>query len=135
MDKSIPHIVVLSEQAVRAKSLSNLVRSATGGKNSVQTMEPGKLKAFKSNPKKPIFLLDLMGCHQPSQQIIKSLKNEQKGAKIIVLHMYQSKSLIAPLLNEGVDGYLYYEPSRTELAEALKKVQNGKKHKPEYADE
>jgi DNA-binding NarL/FixJ family response regulator len=134
MENSIPYIVILSEQSVRAKSLSDLIHAAIGTSNNVFTLKPGELKTFQFNGSKPIFLLDLMGCNQPSQQIIKALKNDQNDAKIIALHMYRDRSLIAPIMNEGVDGYLYYEPTRAELAEALKNVQNGKKYEPTYID-
>lgn len=134
MEKSIPHIVILSEQPVRAKSLSDLIHSATGSNNNIVTIKPGDLKSFQTNGSKPIFLVDLMGCNEPSQQIIKMLKNDQNSAKVIAMHMYRSRALIEPILNEGVDGYLYYEPSRAELAEALINVQNGRKYNPTYSD-
>ena len=134
MVKSIPHIIILSEHSVRAKSLANLIYSATDNVSNITTIVPADVKSIHINGTKALFLVDLMGCHQPSQQIIKTLKNEMKDAKIIALHMYRNKSLIAPILNEGVDGYLYYEPSRLELAEALNNVQNGRTYEPAYSD-
>jgi len=134
MEKSIPHIIILSEHSVRAKSLANLIYSANDSISNILTIVPADVKTIKINGTKPLFLLDLMGCNQPSQQIIKTLKNEMQDAKIIALHMYRNRSLIAPILNEGVDGYLYYEPSRSELAEALTNVQNGKTYEPAYSD-
>ena len=111
-----------------------MIHSATEKISTILTIAPGEVKTHQTYGAKPIFLVDLMGCHQPSQQIIKTLKNELKDVKIIALHMYRDKLLIAPILNEGVDGYLYYEPSRLELAEALKSVQNGKSYFPTYSD-
>lgn len=134
MGKKNLHIIILSEQSVRAKSLTELIYSATGENNNVLTMRPRELRSFQDNGAKPILLVDLMGCHQPSQQIIKALKNDHKNVRIIAMHMYRSKSLITPIMSEGVDGYLYYEPSKAELAEAIKKVQNGIKFEPVYTD-
>ncbi|HMB41265.1 MAG TPA: hypothetical protein VKM37_04750 [Balneolaceae bacterium] len=134
MEKSIPRIIILSEHSVRAKSLANLIYSATDSISNILTIVPADVKTIQMKGTKPLFLVDLMGCHQPSQQIIKTLKNEIKDAKIIALHMYRNRSLIAPILNEGVDGYLYYEPSRSELAEALHNVRNGKTYEPAYPD-
>jgi len=134
MDKSVPHIVIISEHAIRAKGLSDLIHASADKIYTVLTIAPAEVRTLQTHGAKPIFLIDLMGCHQPSQQIIKSLKNELKDGKMIALHMYRNKSLIAPILKEGVDGYLYYEPSRSELAEALRNVQNGKKYNPAYSD-
>jgi DNA-binding NarL/FixJ family response regulator len=134
MDYSTPHIVILTEHSVRAKSLADMIQTVSKHFKTVSTIAPGDLKSYTRLKSKPIFILDLMGCHQPSQQIIKNLKSELSDAKIIALHMYRNKSLIAPILNEGIDGYLYYEPSRSELAKALENVHSGKTYTPTYAD-
>lgn len=120
---------------MRAESLADMIYSVSDNINSVLTIVPGDAKTFVKQKFKPIFLLDLMGCQQPFQQIIKNLKSELNNPKIIALHIYRTKSLVAPILNEGIDGYLYYEPSRAELSEALKNILNGNTYTPCFVNE
>lgn len=125
MDINIPQIVILSGYSVRAKSLADMIQSSVDVNCNISTIHPADLKIHKQEGKKPLILLDLMGCQQPPHQIISTLKTTIKDAKIIALHIYRNKSLIEPIISAGVDGYLFYEPSRSELAAALKTVQNG----------
>jgi len=73
-----------------------------------------------------------MGTSKSSKEIILPLREIDSDIKLIVLHMYQSPALINPLFKMGINGYIFYEPSRRELVNAIHKVTAGEIYKPEY---
>lgn len=72
-----------------------------------------------------ISILDLANLHQTPVECVESVKKRFPDSRILVIHIYQSPSLIEPLFKSGADGYLTYEPSKNELESALLEVLDG----------
>lgn len=126
--------MILSEYSVRAQSLTDMIRSIVNVESNILTVHPADLKSYNRKDCNFIIFIDLMGCQKPPHQIISTRKSKMSDAKIIALHIYRNKSLIKPIINAGVDGYLFYEPSRLELAMALTTVQTGNTYTSAYID-
>lgn len=132
MDSTDTAITIISDQKVRAESLKALVNNALNRKVYTSAIITGEIYSYCSVNDKQIFLLDLMGCYQPSRQLINSLFDILVEGKIIALHMYRSFPLIQPLLAMGIHGYLYYEPTREEILHAVNNVQKNELYLPPY---
>lgn len=69
-----------------------------------------------------IVLLDLPNIKQSAIKTIRSVKEQSDDIKLIAIHIYTTKLLIEPLIQAGIHGYLTYEPSATEIREAISSV-------------
>lgn len=71
-----------------------------------------------------IVLLDLPNIKQSAVKTIRSVKEHSNDIKLIAIHIYTTKLLIEPLIQAGIHGYLTYEPSASEIKEAISAVLN-----------
>lgn len=126
------HIAIITDQEPRTEVLSKIIANNFEQIAEIPIINTNNLKAVKDIPKPLVLLIDLMGTNKSSKEIILPVKKLDAEIKIIALHMYQSPKLVNPLFNMGVNGYIYYEPSRGELVEAIQKVSGGEIYKPEY---
>lgn len=91
------------------------------------TSQLDQLHGFKPE----VSVLDLANLHQPPVECVQKIKKSYPGSRILALHIYQTHSLIEPLFESGIDGYLTYEPSKNELENALLEVLNGNRFVPD----
>lgn len=126
------NIVIISDQALRAESLAKTIEIGFNNGFKVPIFKTDKVESIDSLSGPLLLLVDLMGTSQSSRQIILPLKEKDADIKIIALHLYRSSLLVNPLFTMGVDGYVYYEPSRDELVNAIRTVMSGKKYIPNY---
>lgn len=75
-------------------------------------------------------VLDLPNIKQSAIQTISSVRKHSDGIKILAIHIYTTKLLVEPLIQAGIHGYLMYEPTISELREAISAVSNGKVYLP-----
>lgn len=134
MEEGTYHIAIISDQAVRAALLSNIVVKSFEHISDVPIFQTYNLACIKKLHKPLLLLVDLMGINKISKEILHQIKEIDMEVKIIVLHLYRSTTLVNPLFKMGVDGYLYYEPSRIELKKAIQAVASEQKYIPEYID-
>lgn len=125
-------IAIISDQKPRTEVLSKIVENNFEQIAEVPTINSDNLEAIKTLQKPVVLLIDLMGTNKKSKEIIYPLREIDPEIKLIALHMYQSPKLINPLFKMGINGYVFYEPSRKELVDAIQKVTNGEIYKPGY---
>lgn len=125
-------IAIISDQALRAESLSKTIVNGFNHGVEVPVFKTEDLNSLDKLFKPLLLLIDLMGSSKSSRQIILPIKERYSETKIIALHLYRSMILVNPLFSMGIDGYVYYEPSRDELVKAIKTVTGGKKYIPNY---
>lgn len=77
-----------------------------------------------------IVLLDLPNIKQSAIKTIRSVQEHTDNIKLIAIHIYTTKLLIEPLIQSGIHGYLTYEPSPSEIREAISSVLNGDTYLP-----
>ena len=125
-------IAIISDQKPRTEVLCRIIKSKFKQIREIPIINSDNLDTVDHFNKPLVLLIDLMGTDKSSKDIILPLREKDSELKIIALHMYQSPTLIGPLYSMGVDGYVFYEPSREELMEAIQIVTNGNTYKPEY---
>lgn len=126
------NIAIISDQALRAESLSKTIVNGFNQRIEVPFFKTGDLDSLNHLLKPLLLLIDLMGTSKSSRQIILPIKERDSETKIIALHLYRSTILVNPLFSMGIDGYVYSEPSRDELVKAIQTVIDGKKYIPNY---
>lgn len=126
------NIAIISDQALRAESLSKTVQNGLNNSRDIPVFQTDNINSIDALLNPLLLLVDLMGTNKSSRQIILPIKEKDSEIKIIALHLYRSSLLVNPLFTMGVDGYVYYEPSRDELVSAIRTVMSGKKYIPNY---
>lgn len=126
------HIAIISDQKPRTEVLCQIIEDNFSQDAKIPIIHTNNLEVVKTIQKPLVLLIDLMGIDKSSKEIIHPLRELDSDIKLIALHMYQSSKLIDPLFNMGINGYVYYEPSRTELVNAIQKVTDGETYKPGY---
>lgn len=132
MKKRQYHIAIISDQKPRTEVLTKIIENSFKQIARIPIINTNNLEVIKTLPKPLTLLIDLMGTNKSSKEIILPLRQRDSEIKLIALHMYQSSNLINPLFNMGINGYVYYEPSRNELVNAIQKVTAGETYKPGY---
>lgn len=125
-------IAIISDQKPRTEVLSKMIENNFSEIETIPIVNTDNLDSVHNFQKPLVLLIDLMGTNKSSKEIILPLRKKDPKLKMIALHMYHSPELIDPLYNMGVNGYIFYEPSRKELVDAIRKVNNGETYKPEY---
>lgn len=126
------NIAIISDQKPRTEVLSRIIESKFSEIQKIPVINTNNLDSIDNFLKPLVLLIDLMGTDKSSKEIILPLREKDSDIKMIVLHMYQSPKLINPLYDMCVNGYVFYEPSRKELVNAIHQVTNGEIYKPEY---
>jgi DNA-binding NarL/FixJ family response regulator len=126
------NIAVISDQRPRTEVLCKIIESYFKQITIVPIIDSDNLQSLKTVSRHMVLLIDLMGSNKKPKEIIIPLREMNSDFKIIALHIYQTPKLIDPLFNMGVNGYVFYEPSREELVHAIQKVTDGETYKPEY---
>lgn len=126
------NIAIISNLSLRAETLSKIIEEEFNNTFEVPVFETNKLDALENLLKPLLLIIDLMGTDQMSRQVLDPIKKMDSEIKIIALHLYRSNNLVNPLFRIGIDGYIYYEPSKKELITAIRTVLSGKKYIPHY---
>lgn len=107
----------------RATALIERVEKACGEQTSILLIEDvSHILEKRVQNIESIVLLDLPNIKQPAIKTIRSVKEHSDDIKLIAIHIYTTKLLIEPLIQAGIHGYLTYEPSATEIREAIGSV-------------
>jgi len=77
-----------------------------------------------------IVMTDLSMPEMPGQQVIRTIKKDHPGLRVIVLSMFADKPLIAEAIQMGADGYVLKNTGKTELEACINQVFDGKKWYP-----
>ncbi|MDZ7720358.1 MAG: hypothetical protein U5K72_16200 [Balneolaceae bacterium] len=132
MEGSEYQIAIISDKKPRTEVLSKVVKSFFKQITKVPIIDTDSLESLKNINEPQVLLIDLMGTNKNSKEIIVPLREMNSDFKMIALHIYQSPKLIEPLYKMGINGYVFYEPSRKELVHAIQEVTAGETYKPEY---
>lgn len=130
MIESDLHIIIVGKETPRTEALK--LRLSTKFLNSTIDVSIKNYSADGSGDPTLICLIDLPGFDVPSYVIIEQIKQKLPLAKIITLHLYRTAELINPLYEQGIHGYLFCEPTRNELFDAVTTVANGKIYRPQF---
>lgn len=131
MKESNLHIVIAAKETPRTEALKvRLIEKFSGVTIDVSVKDYSNIGASRHSTL--ICLIDLPGFEEPSYLIIERIKKELPLAKIITMHLYRSAELVNPLYRHGIHGYLFCEPSRKELFDAVTTVAAGKIFRPDF---
>lgn len=85
--------------------------------------DEGIALALKSEP--DLIILDLNMKGLPGLDILKALRNDEVGARIVILTVSDSKADIFALIDAGADGYLLKDTEPDVLLNQIKQIANG----------
>lgn len=128
------HIIIIAEATPRAKTIRKLLTESFE-KITLDIISSNDLDSELNSDNQQVSLLclvDLMSSEESSFTLIGRIKEQLPPAKIIAMHIYRSDFLIEPLYKQGIHGYLFSEPSRNELLEAVNTVIKGKNYRPSF---
>lgn len=125
------NIFLYSGYTPRSTALVERIENACGDEASVVLIE--NVEHILKNSDQDIdslVLLDLPNIKQSAIQTIKSVRKHTNDVKILAIHIYTTKLLVDPLVQAGIHGYLMYEPTISELREAISRVSKGDVYLP-----
>ena len=79
-----------------------------------------------------VCIIDLMSSENTARATLAGIREAVPNAGLIAMHIYTTAELVQPLIDQGADGYLTYDPSRNELIDSIRVVADGKRYLPAY---
>ena len=129
--KAKQNIILCSGYTPPSTALIERIEKACGENGSVELSEDVSLKSPERDPNvQSIVILDLPNIKQSALNTIQAITKNSADSKIIAIHIYTTKLLIEPLIQAGIHGYMMYEPTVTELREAIASVSNNELYLP-----
>jgi len=128
------HVTIIAENRPRATSLSLMVTEALPVSISVQIQNLEERKTANNQQRSQVCVVDLLSLDHPASYVVQKVKESANCPKIILLHVYKSLKLIQPFYEMGINGYLYCEPRKKDLIEAIQVVNDGGTYYPHFLD-
>jgi DNA-binding NarL/FixJ family response regulator len=126
------NVSIIAENRPRAASLSLMVTEALPVSISAVIQNLEESETADNKQRSHVCIVDLMSLDHPAAYVVQKVKENVKCPKIILLHVYKSSGLILPFYKMGIDGYLYCEPRKKDLIEAIQVVYNGGTYYPHF---
>jgi DNA-binding NarL/FixJ family response regulator len=132
MDGSVKqNIFLYSGYTPRSTALAERVEKACKNCVSVVLIEDvSHILEKRIQDTETIVVLDLPNIKQSAIQTVGSVKKRSDDIKILAIHIYTTKLLISPLIKAGIHGYMMYEPTISEIRDALHAVTHGELYLP-----
>jgi two-component system, NarL family, response regulator DesR len=128
------NIIIVAEKSPRAETLTSLIRDGISKPVDVKVASPVEVVTESIQIDADVCIVDLMSSEGPVSTTINQIRQKQPGSKIIALHIYKSPELVQPLYKIGIDGYLYHDPPKKELAVAIERVLKGEVYVPPFLE-
>lgn len=126
------HITILSQKSPRAVVLKTMITDGMGERAVVEVLGINELLKIEHGYQTDVCIVDLMSSENTVSATLARIRKVMPNTAIIALHIYSTAELVQPLIDQGVDGYLTYDPSRHELIGSISDVAAGKKYLPVY---
>ncbi|TVR35381.1 MAG: DNA-binding response regulator [Balneolaceae bacterium] len=128
----IIRIVIIAESRPRSITLSKMISEGLEQPLTVEIKNLTEIDHLNKHRPPDVFILDLLSLDHPASYVIQQIMEVENNSRVILLHVYQSSELVMPFYEMGVDGYLYCEPKRNDLAEAIETVADGRIYYPPF---
>ncbi|WP_146198600.1 response regulator transcription factor [Rhodohalobacter mucosus] len=112
--------------------LKRTITDAMGDHASVEIQDAEEMKKRDNDLETDICIVDLMSSRDTARTTITGVRELFPRAGIIAMHIYTTAELVRPLIEQGADGYLTYDPSRKELVGSIREVAAGNKYLPAF---
>ena len=126
------HITILSEKSPRAVVLKTMIADGMGERASVEVLSINELLKTEPGYQTDVCIVDLMSSDNTARSTLAAIREVMPETGIIAMHIYSTAELVKPLIDQGADGYLAYDPSRNELIDSVSVVAAGEKYLPAY---
>ncbi len=127
-----PVIYILSDQKLRGEIIRKLLKHAFSESYNIFLLESDSYNKISPTDYKSVIIIDFIALNKTPKAIIEMLAKCNHSAKLIAMHLYRSTTLIKPLFDMGINGYVYSEPSREELTAAVHSVLSEKDYIPSF---
>ncbi len=119
-------VVIVEDHSIFIEGLCTILQHTEGVKVLATFTEgEGALEFLRSQPVEVVFL-DISLPEMSGIAVCKAIKLLDKRIKVIALTNHTEKSVITEMLQNGADGYLQKNTSRSDLVEAMFQVLNGR---------
>ena len=125
-------IYILSDQKLRGEIIQNQLKINLPKSFGISLLGSDNIATIPTDGYRPILIIDFIALNKTPKHILSILKNANADIKIIGMHLYRTMPLVTPLFDMGIDGYVYYEPSRDELIAAIHSVIENKNYMPPF---
>lgn len=121
------NITIVGDQSDRLEIISQLIDEGDGWNVSVLPVSKSDTAEFQQMIERAkVVLIDLAYVSSPSPEYIKQFRRQFPGKLMIGLHFYKNRKLVSPLMEAGLDGYVYSNSSKRVLLNAVEDVSSGK---------
>lgn len=124
------NLFLLTAGSLRGKTLERVLAEAGGHQFGVSSLSINELQNVKLKDHVNYIILDFPNIDGSANKIISEIKSMQPKAFLIGIHFYQKIKLIQPLMDAGLDGYLLYNPTKTDVKKAMNIIESGQKYLP-----
>ncbi|MGF1670572.1 MAG: hypothetical protein ACFCU6_09000 [Balneolaceae bacterium] len=123
-------LILLTSGTVRKNMLERVVVDACSNFHTMTLMNLEEIKEEKNKKDIKYIIIDLPNVRGSAKKIISDTKKILPDTAIIGIHFYLNKKLIQPLMDSGLNGYLLYNPNKSDFINAMKEIDKGKKYLP-----
>ncbi len=123
-------LFLLTSGSLRKRMLERVLDEACDHLYSINSLTIDELKKCKLKNGINFIFLDLPNMRGSAIDIISEVKLIQPDAFVIGIHFYLNKKLIQPLMEEGLNGYLLYNPIKQDARNAMNAIKGGQKYLP-----
>jgi NarL family two-component system response regulator LiaR len=118
-------VLITDDHAVVREGLRTLISSEPGMQVVGEAVD-GVEAVLKARSLQPdVVLLDLVMPRKDGIQAIEEIKNENPGARILVLTSFAEDDKVFPAIRKGAQGYLLKDSSPDDLLQAIRHVHRG----------
>lgn len=122
------NITIVGGQSDRLEILSHLIDEGVDWSVSAITENQRDTVEFQQIiGRANMVLVDLAYVSSPSPEYIHRFKSRFPDKLMIGLHFYKNRKLVHPLMEAGLDGYVYSNSPKKVLLNAIEDVSSGKK--------
>ena len=118
-------IVIADDHAIVREGLKRIVSGVTGMQVAGEAADGTEVMERVRELEFDILLLDLSMPGRSGMELIKRVRAEKPGLRILVLSMHQEQQYAVRAIKSGASGYLTKESAPAQLEQAIRKIAGG----------
>lgn len=123
-------LFLLTAGSLRSKTLERVLGEASGHRFGVSSLSIKEFQDLELKDQVSYIILDFPNLQGSANNILSEIRSMHPKTFIIGIHFYLNKKLIQPLMDAGIDGYLLYNPTKSDIKKAMDVIERGQKYVP-----
>lgn len=125
--EAVTRILVADDHLVYRIGIRNLLELEAGFEVVGEATDGAQAIAHYRKLRPDVLLLDLRMPQKGGIEVVRTIRNEFPGARILIVTSYQTEEEVFQVLQAGAQGYILKDTGREMLIRAVKAVQSGKR--------